>query len=106
MDDKNRYLFAEPGMHNIASCFTRVERKPENLRALVVHGNRTIVVVEQGESIRCQRHITRRCAHTRPLPRQISKGARQRRWRWLFGRIRVHFYSHLSLLTSFGMQAT
>jgi len=48
MDEKNRYLFAEPGMHNIASCFTKVERKPENLRSVVVHGNRTIVVVEQG----------------------------------------------------------
>ena len=48
MDEKNRYLFAEPGMHNIASCFTKVDRKPENLRSVVVHGNRTIVVVEQG----------------------------------------------------------
>lgn len=76
MDDKNRYLFAEPGMHNIASCFTRVERRPENLRALVVHGNRTIVVVEQG--VRARTHclfvsVGRLAehgavrAHTRPL---------------------------------------
>ncbi|KAH8096460.1 hypothetical protein JL720_3832 [Aureococcus anophagefferens] len=47
MDGENRYLFAQPGMHNIQSIFIRsVGTKP--LRGLIQHGNRTIVVVEQG----------------------------------------------------------
>jgi hypothetical protein len=48
MDEQNRYLFAQPGMHNIASCFTRVVSEPKLLRNVIKHGNRTIVVVEQG----------------------------------------------------------
>lgn len=48
MDDKNQYLFAEPGMHNIASCFTRVTQQPQSLHREVKHGNRTIVIVDQG----------------------------------------------------------
>jgi regulator of protease activity HflC (stomatin/prohibitin superfamily) len=48
MDEQNRYLFAQPGMHNIASCFTRVVEQPKSLRGTIQHGNRTIVVVEQG----------------------------------------------------------
>jgi len=48
MDDKNQYLFAQPGMHNIASHFTRVVGPPRMLTDTIVHGNRTIVIVEQG----------------------------------------------------------
>jgi len=48
MDDKNRYLFAQPGMHNIASMFIRVVAPPRELRGHVKHGNRTIVIVDQG----------------------------------------------------------
>jgi hypothetical protein len=48
MDDQNRYLFAQPGMHNIRSCFTRQVETPKALRTHIKHGNRTIVVVEQG----------------------------------------------------------
>mmetsp|Transcript_24987 Transcript_24987/g.29521 ORF Transcript_24987/g.29521 Transcript_24987/m.29521 type:complete len:523 (+) Transcript_24987:68-1636(+) len=48
MDEQNRYLFAQPGMHNIGSCFTRVVSEPKSLRGTIQHGNRTIVVVEQG----------------------------------------------------------
>jgi hypothetical protein len=49
MDSHNNYLFAQPGMHNIASCFTRVEGAPQSVRDIVVHGDRTIVTVEQGD---------------------------------------------------------
>jgi len=48
MDSHNHYLFAQPGMHNISSCFTRVEGRPLSLRALIEHGDRTVVTVEQG----------------------------------------------------------
>jgi len=48
MNDRNEYLFAQPGMHNIASCFIRVVSKPVALRGHIQHGNRTIVIVEQG----------------------------------------------------------
>mmetsp|Transcript_1275 Transcript_1275/g.4303 ORF Transcript_1275/g.4303 Transcript_1275/m.4303 type:complete len:562 (-) Transcript_1275:90-1775(-) len=48
MDDRNRYLFASPGMHNIASMFIRTSGKPLPLRGHIRHGNRTIVIVEQG----------------------------------------------------------
>lgn len=48
MDEQNRYLFAQPGMHNIKSCFTRVTSPPVHLRNVIKHGNRTIVIVEQG----------------------------------------------------------
>ena len=48
MDEKNQYLFAEPGMHNIKSLFTRSVGKPQPFTNTIVHGNRTIVTVEQG----------------------------------------------------------
>eukprot|EP00929_Paragymnodinium_shiwhaense_P021402 TRINITY_DN13966_c0_g1_i8.p1 TRINITY_DN13966_c0_g1~~TRINITY_DN13966_c0_g1_i8.p1 ORF type:complete len:193 (-),score=37.53 TRINITY_DN13966_c0_g1_i8:405-983(-) len=49
MDDSNRYLFAQPGMHNITSLWI----KHVGTRALPVnqqlqHGNRVILIVEQG----------------------------------------------------------
>ena len=47
MDDKN-YLFAQPGMHNIASMFIRVVAPPKELRGHIRHGNRTIVIIDQG----------------------------------------------------------
>lgn len=47
MDERNSYLFAEPGMHRISSCFTRsVGTRP--IRGCVTHGDRTICIVEQG----------------------------------------------------------
>jgi len=48
MDQQNRYLFAQPGMHNINSMFIRVTSEPRPLRGHIKHGNRTIVVVDQG----------------------------------------------------------
>jgi len=48
MNEKNEYLFAEPGMHNIASCFLRSTAAPKPLRGHITHGNRTIVIIEQG----------------------------------------------------------
>jgi len=48
MDEQSNYLFAQPGMHNIASCFTKQTHEPMALRTHIQHGNRTIVVVEQG----------------------------------------------------------
>ena len=48
MDQANNYLFAQPGMHNIQSCFTRSVESPKSLTTHIKHGNRTIVVVEQG----------------------------------------------------------
>jgi len=48
MNDRNEYLFAQPGMHNIASFFIRVVSDPIPLRGHIRHGNRTIVIVEQG----------------------------------------------------------
>ena len=48
MDQSNNYLFAQPGMHNIASCFIRQTGAPVPLRGHIKHGNRTIVIVEQG----------------------------------------------------------
>merc|ERR1719389_593672 len=48
MNDRNEYLFALPGMHNISSCFIRVVSRPVPLRGHITHGNRTIVIVEQG----------------------------------------------------------
>ena len=48
MDERNRYLFAQPGMHNIKSFFVRSVGQPQPLRGLIRHGNRTIVIVEQG----------------------------------------------------------
>merc|ERR1719453_2960085 len=48
MNDKNEYLFAQPGMHNITSMFLRVTGQPLPLRNHIKHGNRTIVIIEQG----------------------------------------------------------
>merc|ERR1719159_1149897 len=48
MNEKNEYLFMQPGMHNIKTCFTRQTRSPKTLRGHIEHGNRTIVIVEQG----------------------------------------------------------
>jgi len=48
MNERNEYLFAQPGMHNIQSCFVKQVGPPLPLRGLVQHGNRTIVIVEQG----------------------------------------------------------
>ena len=47
MDEQNRYLFAQPGMHNIYSSFTK-HIGNNAIRGHVQHGNRTIVIVEQG----------------------------------------------------------
>jgi regulator of protease activity HflC (stomatin/prohibitin superfamily) len=49
MDERQRYLFAQPGMHNIASLFTQhmgTSKLPYNKE--LKHGNRSILVVEQG----------------------------------------------------------
>merc|ERR1719231_1249135 len=48
MNDKNEYLFAQPGMHNITSMFLRVTGQPLPLRGHIKHGNRTITIIEQG----------------------------------------------------------
>ena len=48
MNERNEYLFAEPGMHNIKSMFIRQVGAPRPLRGHIEHGNRTIVIVEQG----------------------------------------------------------
>jgi hypothetical protein len=48
MNEKNEYLFMQPGMHNIRSCFMRMVGSPKPLRGHIQHGNRTIVIVEQG----------------------------------------------------------
>merc|ERR1719443_1376489 len=48
MNEKNEYLFMQPGMHNIKTCFTRQTRSPKKLRGHIEHGNRTIVIVDQG----------------------------------------------------------
>ena len=49
MDQQNRYLFAQPGMHNINSMFIRVTSAPRPAAmGHIKHGNRTIVVVDQG----------------------------------------------------------
>jgi len=49
MDGQRRYLFAQPGMHNIRSVYVTclgVQSLPSN--DALMHGNRTILVVEQG----------------------------------------------------------
>ena len=62
MDEKNQYLFAEPGMHRIKSCFTRsIGNRP--IRGCVVHGDRTICIVEQGFI-----GYVRLCLHVYPNP--------------------------------------
>jgi len=48
MNERNEYLFMQPGMHNIATCFMRQTGAPKALRGHITHGNRTIVIVEQG----------------------------------------------------------
>lgn len=54
MDEKNNYLFAQPGMHNINSMFIKTVGNPKPLTGDGVsgvhirHGNRTICIVEQG----------------------------------------------------------
>lgn len=51
MNEKNDYLFAQPGMHNISSCFMKSTGRPVPLTGQnvhVAHGNRCIVIVEQG----------------------------------------------------------
>merc|ERR1719231_1788213 len=47
MNEKNEYLFLQPGMHNIPTCFMTMHGV-QPLRGHIVHGNRTIVIVEQG----------------------------------------------------------
>ena len=47
MNENNEYLFAEPGMHNIRSCFIK-KKGIKALRGHISHGNRTIVIIEQG----------------------------------------------------------
>lgn len=52
IDDNNDYLFAKPGSHLIKSPFIRrVTYAPINATGgnVIVHGNRTIVTVKQGE---------------------------------------------------------
>jgi len=49
LDEKQQYIFAQPGMHNIKSIWIKVvgiEPLPNNNQ--LKHGNRTILVVEQG----------------------------------------------------------
>jgi len=48
MNERNEYLFMQPGMHNIKSCFMRQIGTPKPLLGHIKHGNRTIVIVEQG----------------------------------------------------------
>merc|ERR1719262_190165 len=48
MNDRNEYLFMQPGMHNIRTVYMRQTGNPVPLRGHITHGNRTIVIVEQG----------------------------------------------------------
>merc|ERR1719408_892283 len=48
MNERNEYLFMQPGMHNIATCFMHQSGSPKPLRGHITHGNRTIVIVDQG----------------------------------------------------------
>merc|ERR1719277_2995636 len=48
-DEQNRYLFAQPGMHNISSMWIKhVGTKALPVNSQLQHGNRVILVVEQG----------------------------------------------------------
>lgn len=48
-DEQQQYLFAQPGMHNIGSIWIKhIETKPLPRNDQLQHGNRTILVVEQG----------------------------------------------------------
>merc|ERR1719330_2169558 len=49
MNEKQEYLFAQPGMHNISSCFMKhTGNKPLPANDCLQHGNRVILIVEQG----------------------------------------------------------
>merc|ERR1719330_611546 len=49
MNEKQEYLFAQPGMHNIASCYvTHTGTSSLPINNQLRHGNRVILVVEQG----------------------------------------------------------
>lgn len=49
MDEQQNYLFAMPGMHNIGSMFVKhIATEPLPSNGQLRHGNRTILVVEQG----------------------------------------------------------
>jgi hypothetical protein len=55
MNERNEYLFAQPGMHNINSIFMKSVSHPMPLTGgngqngvHISHGNRTICIVEQG----------------------------------------------------------
>ncbi len=48
MDSNSRYLFAEPGMHNISDPFMQIVGDSVPLIGHIEHGDRTIVIVEQG----------------------------------------------------------
>lgn len=52
MNERNEYLFAQPGMHNISSIFMKSVSHPMPLTGRngvhISHGNRTICIVEQG----------------------------------------------------------
>lgn len=49
MDGAQRYLFAQPGMHNIRSLFVKhVDTRKLPVNEALQHGNRCILVVEQG----------------------------------------------------------
>lgn len=49
-DDKNDFLFAQPGIHSRGTCCGNLKKSgpPIPLRGHLTHGNRTIVIVEQG----------------------------------------------------------
>jgi hypothetical protein len=51
MDDKNNYMFAQPGIHNHFTCCGQLQvskDRTKRLRGHITHGNRTIVIIEQG----------------------------------------------------------
>jgi len=49
IDEANQYFFAQPGMHNIPSLWVKhVGTKKVPVNNQIQHGNRTILVVEQG----------------------------------------------------------
>ena len=47
-DGNGNYFFAAPGYHNIASMFWTSVGRPSQLRGHVKHGDRSILVVDQG----------------------------------------------------------
>ena len=48
MNSSNEHLFAQPGMHNVRELFLHTMGAPVPLRGHISHGNRTIVIIEQG----------------------------------------------------------